>query len=279
MRAPAPATFGSLLLGSLLIVGCAKNETGTLGATTEEEARLETADVAATAVALETGGFLENLESVLAGDAEGGPAGLEGLKDRHSDEAVFDSVACLWTITNQRAQDNGDAGFSWNATRTLHFMDEAGACVEQRGDSLIRSLDLTRAFSGNHWNPRREGSKTGGGSWALTGLHDGLEGSLANGTHTEEGEGILHRTNDDGTVREIPYTFTLALTGTDLLLIHRDGRRVPIGGTVTGVYDGTRGDHVIHREFTIEFNDGGGSIDLGDGVVLPLNPVTGATGN
>lgn len=275
----APATFGSLLLASLLIAGCAKNDSSPLSAITDEEAQQETADVAATAVALETGGFLENLESVLAGDAEGGPAGLDGLKDRHSDEAVFDSVTCLWTITHQRAQDNGDAGFSWNAMRTLHFMDEAGNCVVQRGDSLIRSLDLTRTFNGTHWNPRREGSKNGGGSWALTSIHDGVEGSLANGTHSEEGEGVIHRIRDDGTVREIPYSFTLALTGTDLLLIHRDGRRVPIGGTITGVYDGMKGDHVIHREFTIVFNDGGGRIDLGDGVVLPLNPVTGATGN
>ena len=279
MRSLAPNSFRALLLASILVIGCSQNDSGSLGALSQEEAQQETVDVAAGAVALETGGFLESLESVLVGDAEGAPSGLDGLKDRHSDEAVFDSAACLWTITNQRAVDNGDAGFNWNTTGTLHFMDAEGGCVEQRGDSLIRSLDLTRAFSGTHWSPRREGSKSGGGSWALVGIHDDVEGSLANGTHMEEGEGTIHRVMDDGTVREVAYTFTLNLVGTDLLLIHRAGRRVPIGGTVTGVYDGTRGDRVIHREFTIEFNEGGGRIDLGDGVVLPLNPVTGATGN
>lgn len=267
------------LMVTVFITGCAKDDSGSLGGLSQEEQQEETVAVAAGAVALQTGGFLENLEAVLVNDAEGGPSGVDALKDRLSDEAVFDSSSCLWTITLQRAQDNGEAGFNWDQTRTLHFMDADGGCVVQRGDSLIRSLDLTRAFTGNHWNPRREGTKSGSGNWALTGMHDGELGSVANGTHSEQGEGIIHRVAEDGTVRDVAYSFTLSLVGTELLLVHRDGRRVPIAGTVTGVYDGTRGDRVIHREFTIEFNDGGGRIDLGDGVVFPLDPVTGNTSN
>lgn len=267
------------LIASLVIGGCSKDESSSLGSLSQEEQEQETVAVAANAVALQSGGFLEGLEAVLVNDAEGGPLAQLAGKDRPSDEAVFDSSSCVWTIAVERAEDNGEAGFTFSQTRTLHFMDVDGGCVVQRGDSLIRSLDLTRSFAGTHWNPRRDGSKSGSGTWSLTGIHDGVLGSIANGTHAEEGEGLIHRVEDDGTVRDITYTFSLSLTGTDLLLVHRDGRRVPIGGTISGVYDGTRGDHVIHREFTIEFNEGGGRIDLGDGVSFPLDPVTGATGN
>jgi hypothetical protein len=243
---------------------------------TLQEQGEDAAVIAAESVALDSGGLLESLEATLVGDVEsaGDGAPMAG-KDRVLDEAVFDSSTCVWTITRARSADHGDAGFTWNATRTLHFMDAAGGCVAQRGDSLIRALDFTRQFAGESWNPRREGQKAGGGAWALTSLHDEASGALANGTHQEDGEGVVHRVRPNGEIRDVAYAYHLAIEGTDLLLIHRDGRRVPVAGTLHVVYDAVRNGHEIHRDLTITFGEGGGSIDLGDGQVYPMNPVTG----
>ena len=235
------------------------------------------------AVALQSGGLLEALEATLDNDVEGvgdavGEAGPLAGKERLVDEAVFDSSACLWTITRARAGESETGGFNWNQTRTLHFMDADGGCVAQRGDSTIRSLDFTRAFSGTSWNARRESQKSGVGSWALRGLHDDEPGAWVNGTHNEEGESLIHRVRPNGEAFDVTYEYTLQAVGSDLLVVHRDGRRVPVAGSVSVIYDAVRNGRPIHREFTITFGDDGGTLAVGDMGWL-LNPVTGELSN
>jgi hypothetical protein len=235
----------------------------------------DAAVIASEAVALDSGGALEAIEAALLDDVEG--SGGESplvLKDRLDDEAVFDSSTCLWTITNTRGADHDSVGFNWSQTRTLHFMDAAGNCVVQRGDSTIRGLDFTRQFAGESWNPHREGQKSGAAAWALRSLHDDTRGAEVNGTHDEQGEGVVHRVRPNGEQVDVHYNYTLAVEGTDLLVVQHRGRRIPVAGTLHVVYDAVRGDRVIHREFTITFGEGGGRIHLGERT-YDMDPVTG----
>ena len=260
-----------------LLVGCGEdNSLNTTDDLTQTEQGQDAAVIASEAVALNSGGALEAIEATLNGDVEGpGDWTPEVDKARLSDEAVFDSSTCTWTITNARSADHGESGFTWTQTRTLHFMDAEGNCVVTRGDSLIRALDFTRQFAGESWNPRREGQKSGSGAWALRSLHDDVPGAEVNGTHQEEGQGVVHRVRHNGEVVDVNYLYTLSLEGTDLVIVRRHERRVPIAGTLHVVYDAVKGDRHIHREFTITFGTGGGRVDLGDGQVYDMDPVTG----
>ncbi|MFA7332248.1 MAG: hypothetical protein WC326_14355 [Candidatus Delongbacteria bacterium] len=266
-----------------LALGCGdddNNVNSTEDLTLSEQTE-DAAVIVGESVALQSGGLLESLESTLDSDVEGSAdaaGSLLGGKDRDLDEAVFDSSACLWTISRARAGESEHAGFSWSQTRTLHFMDELGECVVQRGDSTIRSLDFTRTFAGSSWNQRREGAKSGSGVWALSSLHDAEPGSLVNGTHAEEGESVIHRVRPNGEVVDVSYEYTLQVEGTDLLILRRAERRVPVAGTLHVVYDAVRNGRAIHRDFTVVFGEDGGNLSYGNAAWL-LNPVTGELSN
>ena len=280
-RAFAPLGLATLALSLTLTLGCAgDDDPGAELDLSQADLSEDAAVTVGEAVALESGGLLEGLESTLALDVEslGDAMPPAADKDAQVDEAVFDSTTCVWTISRARSHESEHGGFTWNQTRTLHFMDEAGACVVQRGDSAIRALDFTRAFSGSSWNRRREGAKSGGGSWELRGLHDGEPGSWVNGEHHEQGEGVIHRVRPNGEAVDVTYEYTLTAAGTDLLILHRDGRRVPVAGTLHVVYDALRNGRAIHREFTITFGEGGGSLTDGE-MVWNVDPVTGSLSN
>lgn len=266
-----------------LALGCAddENNVNSTEDLTLSEQTEDAAVIVGESVALQSGGLLESLESTLDGDVEGGAEASFAVMDEKSrqlDEAVFDSSACLWTITHVRAGESEHAGFNWTQTRTLHFLDGLGECVVQRGDSTIRSLDFTRSFAGNSWNPRREGAKSGSGVWALTSLHDDEPGSLVNGTHAEEGESVVHRVRPNGQIVDVNYEYTLQVEGTDLLILRRAQRRIPVSGTLHVVYDALRNGRAIHRDFTIVFGEDGGNLSYG-GEAWLLNPVTGELTN
>jgi len=276
-RLLAPLSLATLALSLTLTLGCAEDEDP--GAELDLSQADLTEDAAVTvgeSVALESGGLLEALESTLANDVEslGDALPMAADKDARVDEALFDSTTCVWTITRARSHESEHGGFTWNQTRTLHFMDEAGACVVQRGDSSIRALDFTREYSGSSWNRRREGSKNGGGAWELRSLHDAEPGCVANGEHHEQGESVIHRVRPNGEAFDVTYEYSLTAVGTDLLILHRNGRRVPVAGTLHVVYDALRNGRAIHREFTITFGEGGGSLTDGE-TVWTVDPVTG----
>jgi hypothetical protein len=259
-----------------LLLGCGTGQ-GPLGAT-DDGAHLEQSEdaarITAEAVALDSGGLLESLEQVLG--VEDGAAGAQPAgKDRESDEAQFDSTTCTWTITHSREADHGEAGFSRSQTRTLHFMDEEGGCLVQRDDPNLRGLDFTRDYTGESWSPRHESSQAGQGAWTLRGIHDETPGTLVNGSHQEEGESLRHRRRPNGEIVDLSYSYSLSLTGSDLVIILRNGRRVPVAGTLHGVFDAVRNGEEIHREFTIVFGPRGASLDLGEGEAYGLDPVSG----
>jgi hypothetical protein len=274
----AHLSLATLTLSLTLALGCAEDDDP--GAELNLSQAELTEDAAVTvgeSVALESGGLLEALEATLDNDvdSQGDALPVANPKDARLDEAVFDSTTCRWTITRARSHESEHGGFTWLQTRTLHFMDEAGACVVQRGDSSIRALDFTREYSGSSWNPRREGEKNGGGAWELRGLHDAEPGTWVNGGHHEQGESVIHRVRPNGEAVDVTYEYTLSAEGTDLLILHRNGRRVPVAGTLHVVYDALRNGHAIHREFTITFGEGGGSLTDGE-TAWNVDPVTGS---
>jgi hypothetical protein len=253
---------GCLLLG-LLLSSCSDD-----GATTESETALATADAAEIIVenvAIETGGILDEVEVLLLGEENGSlldRADAAFGKDRRIDEAVFDSTTCTWTRTRERTREGENRGHSFSGTRTLHLMDSEGGCIMYR-DTLgsVKGMDASYIFEGTQWNRRGTQARSGEDQWQIREMNDEIAGAVINGTHVRQGEGELTRHEETHV-----WEFTLQMTAQDVRVLHRDGRRVPVEGTVTIVFDGMRDGETVHREATITFgDDGGGELVIGEG--------------
>lgn len=248
---------------ALLLFGCSDDSSDTTNETTL--ATEDAAEIIVENVAVETGGILDEVEALLLGEEDGtllDRADGGFLKDAAIDEAVFDSTTCTWTRTRERSRENERRGHSYTGTRTLHLMDGEGGCLMYR-DTLgsVKGMDAGYDFEGSSWNPRGTQSRSGTDAWQIREMHDEIPGAVINGTHLRQGEGELTRHDETHT-----WQFTLQLTALDVRVVHRDGRRVPVEGTVTIVFDGTRDGETVHREATITFgDDGGGELVIGEG--------------
>ena len=271
------AMIPAILLGVGLMIGCSQesNSLGDQDTVTRAEQNEEAASIIGESIALESGGALEAIEYTIDTHVDGGgfdsytPDGLD--KSDRTDDAVFDSTTCTWTLNWYHAFEGPWSGFEWEETRTVHFMDEEGGCiVVPPGDGSVKAVDFTREFSGSSWNRRHRGEKAGTGDWESRELHDEVPGAMVNGEHHRAGEGEVYRNQ-----RTIPYDFSLDLTGTDLRVIRRDGRRIPIEGTIHIYYLAHRGNITIEREVTITFGDGGGVMVFDDGDTWNVDPLTG----
>jgi hypothetical protein len=260
-----------------LVIGCNNDDSGTLAPISPSEQTEEAALLVAEAVALESGGVLEEIEATLLEElGDGGLRTLVSAKDRETDEALFDSSSCTWTLNWVRSHEGPWSGFRWEQTRTLHYMDEEGGCiVRPEGDGAVRGIDSGRQFAGESWNRRSSGTRSGHGAWELRGLHDDEPGVQVNGVHHREGAGevLLRRENGD-TVR-VEHSFTLDIEAHELVVIQRDGRRIPIAGWMHIVYHAERGDRVIDREVTLTFGEGGGRMAFDGGDEYGVNLVSG----
>lgn len=262
-----------------LLIGCSEETTG-VGSDSDLllESSEESAVVVAESVGLDSGGLLEAIEATLLDVEDPAPPLFEGNpKAGLTDEAVFDSASCTWTLDWFRQREGIHAGFSWSQTRTLHFMDAEGGCiVEPDGEGNVKAIDFTREYSGESWNPRKEGSRTGWGDWEIRELHDDAPGARVNGQHFAEGLATINRRGEDGQIFQVEHSYTLEVEGTDLLVLARpNGRRIPVEGTLHIVYDAIRGDRVIHREVTITFGEGEGVIDFGQELRYRMNTISG----
>lgn len=263
------------LLAVSLFWGCSE-DSNSLSSNTGQQLELaeESAVVVAASVGLDSGGLLVSIESVLEDGVQ--EAQLNIGKSAESDDAVFDPESCTWTIHRSHSREGLFAGFERMETRTLHFMDEAGDCIEQPdGSGNLRALDFTREFSGSSWNRRHEGQKSGVGSWEIRELNDDDPGARVNGNHQASGEGLVRRFDEEGQPVEIEHSFVLSVEGSDLLVLQRDGRRIPVEGTLHIVYDAVRGDHVIHREITLTFGDGDARMDFGQELSFLMDTLSG----
>jgi hypothetical protein len=245
----------------------------------ESQQNEESAAVIGEALALESGGALEAIEfsidhDVDDGSYEGAPL-ADYSKALETDDALFDSSSCVWTLTWHREFEGPFAGFEWDVERTVHLMDFNGDCiVRPQGDGSLNAIDLTRQFNGSSYNRRHSGGKSGQGDWAIRELNDDIMGALVNGSHHREGAGEVYRWTEDGQVT-VEHEFTLDLEGVDLRIIRHMGRRIPIDGSIHVVYHAVRGDVVIDRDVWIYFGDDGGRMEFENGESYEFDPVSG----
>lgn len=292
MKLSAPALLLALLLP---LAACdSAGDTANL-----DDADVEAVATVASALALETGGVLDDAALALGGDAyaEAKGPGHGGHGHAPGDRAgaceassTYDDGTGIVTRTVTCERERGP--FSHSSTRTVAaaFVDADGAPLPGPDGAARVTFTVLEGVS-QSTSPRgsREVTETTG-----SGLIDGLGADDVTVDASGSRTGAYSVTRRGGATREADYTVTLTLddvTGPapqSLDVISYIGRwRRATGGTASGTYsavvtttaaDGTVRTQTIERAFTVTFPTAGGdptvemdgrrqTLDLGTGAV------------
>lgn len=283
------------LLAALLLPLAACDSAGDA---TLADADLDAVATVASALALETGGALDDAALALGGDAYAhvrGPGhvghGHEGAASGGACDAAstYDEMTGVLTQTVTCERSRGP--FSHTSTRSLaaRFLNADGAPVRGPDGATSVTFDVLEGVSAST-SPRRtrEVTETTGSASIV-----GLDADAVTVNSSGSRSGTYRVTRPDGAQREAAYTVTLALTdvvgpaprGLGGAAFQARWRRAT-SGTASGTYsaevtttsaDGTVRTRTIERAFEITFPAGGGgrirmngreqSMDLGSGAV------------
>lgn len=309
MPVPRLLLIGLCALG-LTLAGCdaATDDAGSddglpEGLSTSEDA----AAVIADAVALQSGGALDDVANVAAmlGELEGArfdpdarPAGCEGSR-------TFDETTFVWTqsIDCYRGRPDGAFYAAFGREMTFAFFDADGEPVARPANAASLDFDIVSG-TGIRRTPRASHELLSlGADLAFTGLHDDDRLVTVNGSYARSATDTLTSRNATRTL-----TYTLALELEDVTGPARrrgDGPETapgqgpgrpapgdvhwgqPVSGTISGLmtglatYEGPRGtvEREIERRFTITFGGEGSSADarihFEDGQTYTADAVTG----